>query len=926
MATSFGSPSRYWGKARPVADGPACHLLVWHSLDVAAVAAVYLRRSPRLTRWWRQELGLADDDQLIGWVCFWMSIHDLGKFSLTFQAQCADLVAQLQDGRRVQPSADAVRHDTLGRWAWDAWVRDEAIDAGWFGAADDVDLGLACWVDAVMGHHGQPPTVAARDLGRHFQPPDIDAVRTHVRDMAALFLSPGMADAIGQLDGETFERRSRQLSWWVAGLAVLCDWIGSNATIFAYDDRADRSRSDHWDLARQRAVVALDAAGVIAVPLRGEQTLHSLFPQIHRPSPLQQAMAELPIDARPQIHLLEDITGAGKTEAAMLLVYRLMQQGLADGFYIALPTMATANAMYGRLACMYQLLFEGAANLVLAQGRRDLVEAFALSVVDAGLEEADPRQDGDSATSRCSRWLADHNKRALLSQAGVGTIDQVLLGVLQSRHQSLRLLGLHRKVLVVDEVHACDAYMQGALESLLDFHASAGGSAVLLSATLPLVTKRKLLAAYARGRGRAAPDLPAAGFPLVTSWTDPGGPGMNEPVRLLRVDGPARVSRHVKVRYEADLSKVVDHIVDRLRCGDCVAWIRNTVADVLAARALLATRVTDDQVTIFHARMALGDRLDVEGRVLDVFGPHSGASTRSGRLLLATQVAEQSLDVDLDHLVSDLAPIDRLIQRAGRLRRHARDPSGNRLPPDKADQRGVPELWVHGPAWTDEPAADWFKSVLAKAAHVYDDHAILWHTARELVTRGGYRMPDDARALVEGVYGEEVDMPDGLAASHSTATGRGYSERSAAQMHGVKRKTGYQRAGLDWMNDGAATSRLGEATVPVVLATWRDGMVRPWRDDKARHAWAYSTVSMARRLIFEADAPTDDARKTATDAARAAMPGGGAWQVLLVLDQVDGIWQARACGRDAQDRPTRSRLWRYDAQLGLLSEPTPAVG
>src|SRR5690606_26506584 len=143
----------------------------------------------------------------------------------------------------------------------------------------------------------------------------------------------------------------------------------------------------------------------------------------------------------PQIYLMEDVTGSGKTEAALTLTHRLMAHGVADGFFIGLPTMATANAMYGRIADVYRKLFAGDASLVLAHGRKTLVEDFAASIIEPGQDEGDARQGDESATRRCLRWLADHNKRALLAPAGVGTVDQALLGALQSKHQSLRLLG-----------------------------------------------------------------------------------------------------------------------------------------------------------------------------------------------------------------------------------------------------------------------------------------------------------------------------------------------------------------------------------------------------------------------------------------------------------------------------------------------------
>src|SRR5690606_22056808 len=199
------------------------------------------------------------------------------------------------------------------------------------------------------------------------------------------------------------------------------------------------------------------------------------------------------------------------------------------------------------------------SNLVLAHGNRTLVESFAASVFPEDQSEGDAEQCDETASARCAAWLADHNKRALLAQAGVGTIDQALLAVLHSKHQSLRLLGLFGKVLIVDEVHACDAYMQGVLEVVLEFHARAGGSAILLSATLPARMKQALLNAYARGRGLTPPQLQKTDYLLVTSWRS----SSNEIVEQSIATRPA-VQRTVYVEYCSEQSKIIEVIENAL--------------------------------------------------------------------------------------------------------------------------------------------------------------------------------------------------------------------------------------------------------------------------------------------------------------------------------------------------------------------------
>ena len=907
----------YWGKARPnVAASARCHLLPYHSLDVAAVGLVALQRMPALSALFCQQLGMAPA-ALQSWVAFWLALHDLGKFAESFQSQCPDVFQQLR-GRPPNPGKPyTARHDSLGWLFWHAVLRDRVIDEAWFGPRSlDLADGLDAWARACTGHHGQPPTEGGY-WGQHFDPQqDRPAALAFADSMRQLLLPQGVIDGIAAMDPSHFLAASDSLSWWLAGLAVLADWLGSNTAFFVYQDQA-MALGDYWAHALRQAELALAASGVLPTAAVAALPFGDLFSHIPAPSPLQQWAAQAPLATGPQIHLLEDVTGAGKTEAAVMLTHRLMASGGADGFFIALPTMATANAMYGRIAEVYGRLFADQPSLVLAHGQRDLVGAFAATVLPPSAPEHDARQLDDSASVRCTAWLADHNKRALLSPAGVGTIDQVLLAVLHSKHQSLRLLGLLRKVLVIDEVHACDIYMQNLLEVLLTFHARAGGSAILLSATLPGRMKQALLAAFAKGLDQRVPLAEPEGYPLVTSWSGAHPDCLSQ----VRVATRADVQRRVQVRSSDDTEEVTAAIRAALADGRCVCWVRNTVADALVAFAQFQPELAPDHLLLFHARFALRDRLEMEERVLATFGRHSTGAQRAGRLLIATQVVEQSLDVDFDLLVTDLAPIDRVVQRAGRLRRHRRAADGTPLTDASTpDQRGVPWLWVLTPPWTEEPAADWYKAAFPKAAAVYEHHGQNWLSARALrgaagVGQGSFTMPDDARRLIEGVFGADAEIPPGLDANAVAVLGQGYADQSQAQMNTLKLAPGYRRGGIDWWAEAKTPSRLGEASSNVTLARWQDGALRPWVDGD--HGWAYSSLRLAERLIA-ATAPAADARQQeALDAALATLPAQGRWTVLLPLRLTADGWVGEALAAPRRGQAARRLQWRYDPRTGL---------
>lgn len=903
----------YWGKARPLEVGDDYHLLPYHCLDVAAAGITLIKRSPALRRLFAEALVLDADDPLYAWFAFCLAIHDLGKFAESFQGQRADLVRMLQ-GREPDPGKQyGVRHDTLGWLIWTDRLAEIAVDEAWFGPRTEETLdGVEWWFRASMGHHGLPPASGAGKWSSHFTANDLRVLQGFLAELRSLFPLHEISAAHAALGGIAFEARSRDLAWWFAGVTVLADWIGSNTKFFPYRAEAIPLR-EYWEEAQERAETALESVGVLPVRC-SERSFAELFAEIATPSPLQTWAIDVPLAIAPQIHLLEDVTGAGKTEAAVMLAHRLMTCGCADGFFIALPTMATANAMYGRIAEVYCKLFEGNASLVLAHGQRTLVEAFADSVLPAGEEEDDTAQRDDTATARCNAWLADHAKRALLAPAGVGTIDQVLLATLYSKHQSLRLLGLFRKVLIVDEVHACDAYMQRVLETVLTFHAMAGGSVILLSATLPEHMKHALFNAFARGRSAdPLPRTSSPDFPLVTSWHEGQTNAALEPIVAREA-----VCRDVAVRYVADEHEVLCAIRQALAQGKCVCWMRNTVSDVLAAHAHFENELDADHLIVFHARFALQDRLATEQRILTHFGKSSTPAQRAGRLVIASQVAEQSLDADWDMVISDLAPIDRLIQRAGRLQRHPRSTDGARLSdPQAADQRGQPCLWVLGPAWSETPAANWYKQAFPKAAAVYPHHGQLWLTARAL-QQGRIAMPQDARALIEGVFGEDVELPSGLQANANQADGAYFSDLSVAQQNTIKIADGYVRGGIDWWSEAKTPTRLGEASMTVLLARWDGDRLRPWAEhENPRHAWAYSSVKVAERLIAQRVPEADGAKEQLVKDAEAQLPDKGKWSVVLALQETAEGLTGTALSMELENKPSRPLRWRYDPVRGL---------
>lgn len=750
-------PWTFWAKT---GDAGKTLSLLDHSADVAACAEALLLHTllgRRLAR-----LGGLDGDLHSGQIarlCFLAAIHDFGKLGVRFQRQL------LPGERRHGHVKPAVRLLDLGNQGSElsdrfyATIPEEELNA-WA----DSEVWTALFT-ATVCHHGRPYQEICL-------PSEKDWASAHGIDPMA-----GLAELVAAARSwfpEAFAADvppfSTHVEWIHAwnGVLNLADWLGSSRAFFPFE--TPDPATDRIDFAREQALEVLRWIGLDTD--RARTRLGPAAPTFaavsqYTPRPTQKALGGMPLAAEGSITVLEASTGAGKTEAALWLFARLFHAGRVDGLTFALPTRTAATQIEQRLVAASRRLFgpdgEGPPVVLAVPGylRVDGVEGHK----QPGLPAFEVLWDDHTPAFRRRAWAGEHGKRYLAGGIVVGTVDQVLLSTLQTSHCHLRAACLLRHLLVVDEVHASDTYMTCLLEEVLGHHLQAGGHALLMSATLGTAARQRLLFPGDWRRAKKHPTLAEAldepyprisrrirGQDSIESFSISCNPeGSREKAVAVRLaplmDDPDRIARRA---------------LDAAERGARVLVLRNTVGGCLAVfeacRDLAGTRSLehllfgvpfgDGSDTIVaaphHGRFARSDRRLLDREIEAAFGRDENREAQ-GRVAVGTQTLEISLDLDADLLITDLCPLDVLLQRIGRLHRHDR--------PYRPPGFESPRVVVLTPAQRDlrttilDSGKGQFQHGLG--GELYDDLRILEATWRQLETHHELQLPAMNRQLVE---------------------------------------------------------------------------------------------------------------------------------------------------------------------------------
>ena len=717
--------SEYWAKYCQATG--EIHRLECHLADVGAVMETLLE-IPSIRRSAAKAGQLAElNPAVAARLCVFAALHDIGKANLWFQAKAtrrSSTASHTKDMMQLLNGTDIDNQERLMQAV--PWL-NEAM-AQW----DQNDGGTVCGlIIAMLSHHGKPEQLHNGHQSRsgHWedrQSSDKQQPFEKMREIA-LQIEQWFPAAFRQ-DG-TLLPSNPEFQHYFLGLLMLADWVGSDTRWFPFQSEPDPK---YIATARCRARAAVATIGIDTREQSFPASPATLAmisgkPDVH-PNPMQLVIND--VDPRAPLVILESETGSGKTEAALLRFQQMKREGLVDGLYFALPTRAASTQIHLRVVnAIRQIMPDAGIEPVLA------VPGYIRAGEHDGTTLEHYRVHWEDGVDDGSRWSAEGAKRFLTAQVAVGTIDQAMLSVLQTKHAHLRAACLARNLLVIDEVHASDTYMRGIIQALVRNHALKGGYTMMMSATLGAVARATYL-------GQDIPNLATSmvtPYPCITTqsgtWrTEHSGHQKNVRVKTEPTGATPRAVAQAALRAQ--------------QAGAKVLVIRNTVRLAVETAAALEEQAPNPaqlmltvsgQPAPHHSRFAAEDR-----KLLDQAAEEALAAGNAGRgiIVVGTQTLEQSLDIDADYLITDLCPMDVLLQRLGRLHRRpgVQRPDGYQeaqcivLIPDENISELISKRSTTG---------------LGPNGRVYQDLRVIEATKRQISTQQIWEIPRMNRELVE---------------------------------------------------------------------------------------------------------------------------------------------------------------------------------
>jgi CRISPR-associated endonuclease/helicase Cas3 len=741
---------------------------------------------------------------------FLAAVHDIGKATPAFQVKGLSFRQDGEGGLLWKPERAGlvIRHDLSGRLCPTHPIAGEVLltqflkEHGFMGdgqgrqAKKQVKRQASAIACIVGAHHGRFPSttrlVKADDddiaLGQKGEG-SADWIRVQDELISySLHLAELPENDVHRFMNHRLTIATESI---LTGLVIMTDWIASDQDIFPLVPLFEEDEVSRLSL-EARCSKAWDAASILpawsesrpdVLPFDQFFAKRFALPKAAKPRPVQVAAARAAWELdEPGIMVIEAPMGEGKTEAALTAGELLAWRYGLSGVCVALPTMATTDAMFDRVeSWLERLPHDGSdpdKDIYLAHGKAQLNEHFQglirrsrhASRFEVGVDMVDKKGRSKTDDVLVSDWMFGR-KRGMLANFVVCTVDQVLMGALSMKHLSLRQLALANKVIVIDECHAYDLYMRQYLNVLLQWLGYWRVPVILLSATLPTEQRKEMVGKYLEGRrlsasaveevqvksengGSALPSEGADAYPLITYSN-------GDTARSIETKSSGRaVSVDVSL-IDDEVEMLVGLLEDRLSDGGCAGVICDTVGRAQEVERALVARFGDKAVMLDHSRFMDIDRMENEKTLREMLGPQSTiANGKRPRLsiVVGTQVLEQSLDIDFDLLITDIAPVDLVLQRLGRTHRHRRG-EGERDRPASLRAatcyvRGIASFGNKGPEFTKGLTRVYDKATLTESL------AVLGLNAMD--SKASIVLPYDIPRLVRTAYSDNVQnaIPD----------------------------------------------------------------------------------------------------------------------------------------------------------------------
>ena len=719
--------TQFWAKT--TADDKPGLSVFDHMMNVGCVARSIAEATPEILE--RLQL----QSSIVGALA---ALHDLGKISPGFQRKCE---AWLEENNLAKIARNG---------CWDTGMESDHAKVSHsatqnFLVQQGVTRNLAMYLAALLGaHHGK---IQFHPNPRGINPP---AIKNITENSSSILWNDERQNCALEIwkyfnakcSDFTMPTDSPSL-WWLAGLTSVADWIGSDERYFSPEWRTEGE--DVSAIARR----ALDEIGFISRSFNKNLSFKALFD--FPPNDMQtKALATI---TGPGVYVIEAPMGMGKTEAALGAAYQLMAAGKASGIYFALPTQATSNRIHLRMNEFLQRVAPDAPSSRLIHGNSWLMQTTPVLSPSATVAHGSVTDD-----ARTGRDWFSSAKRALIAPFGVGTVDQALLGVVAAKHFFVRHFALAGKVVILDEIHSYDLYTGTLIDKLITTLEGLGCTVIVLSATLTGKRRTQILSCSTGD----VEDEAARAYPLIT--------GRNEGQTVAPVAATPPKHRAVTVEF-ITTDSASDEAIRVARDGGAVLWICNTVS--AAQQQYNCFKDLNIPVGLLHSRFPFWQREKVEDKWMKLFG--KAGEGRCGSILVSTQVVEQSVDLDADLLITELAPTDMLLQRIGRLWRHEREQR-----PVNAARICMIEESKSLEDFRSMTLQE-IKKALGSKAFVYDPYILLrsldvWKKQDDII------VPQQIRALIEATYEERDDEPEAWQKLYDDTHGKMLAYRQKALM------------------------------------------------------------------------------------------------------------------------------------------------